>query len=205
MSIIAFIASVAAISLSGVLMPGPVFAVAVAKGHRSPVAGFKIGLGHVILELPVILLVYAGFGVLLETELAQLIVGIVGGLMLLWMGYGLIRSRADVTASAGRADRMGPVAAGVVASVANPYLFLWWATVGALLITQSLAFGVLGVVLLAAVHWLCDLGWNGLVSYTTFRSRRLWTPLVHRLVFTGCGLMLVGFGVYFVVSAALGT
>ena len=50
MSLVAFLLSVAAISLSGVLMPGPVFAVAVAKGHRSPAAGLKIAIGHGIVE-----------------------------------------------------------------------------------------------------------------------------------------------------------
>ncbi|MGC9024339.1 MAG: hypothetical protein ACP5NB_05870 [Chloroflexia bacterium] len=28
-------------------------------------------------------------------------------------------------------------------------------------------------------HWTCDLAWDTLVSFLTFHSRRLWTPLVH--------------------------
>ena len=61
---------------------------------------------------------------------------------------------------------------------------------------------VRGVALLvAATHSLCDLAWDTLVSFLTYRSRRLWTPRVHRVVFGACGLVLIGFGVYFAVSA----
>jgi threonine/homoserine/homoserine lactone efflux protein len=69
------------------------------------------------------------------------------------------------------------------------------------LISQALVFGLGGLLLVAATHWVCDLAWHALVSFLTYRSRRLWTPLVHRVVFGACGLMLIGFGVYFGVSA----
>ena len=196
-----FLLSVAFISLSGVMMPGPVFAVTVARGHRSPYAGARVAVGHGLIEFPLMFLVYYGFAGFLERQAVQAAIGIVGGLMLLWMGYGMIRSSPRQAAVANGNARLGPVAAGVATTAANPYFFLWWATVGALLISRSLAFGLAGFLLLAVIHWLCDLGWDTLVSFVTYRSRRLWTPLVHRIVFTACGLTLAGFGVYFALSA----
>ena len=44
--LLSFLLSVVFVSLSGVMMPGPVFAVTVAKGYRSKVAGVLIALGH---------------------------------------------------------------------------------------------------------------------------------------------------------------
>ncbi|MDH7485764.1 MAG: LysE family transporter [Anaerolineae bacterium] len=201
MPLLAFLLSVALISLSGVMMPGPVFAVTVARGQRSPYAGALVAVGHGIIEFPLMFLVYYGFAGFLKQQTVQAVIGIVGGLMLVWMGYGMIRSGQQQTTTTDGSVRLGPVAAGLAATGANPYFFLWWATVGALLISRSLAFGLIGFLLFAVTHWLCDLGWDTLVSFVTYRSRRLWTPLVHRVVFTTCGLMLAGFGVYFALSA----
>ena len=50
--------SVVLISLSGVMMPGPMFAMTVAKSYRSPWAGAQVALGHAVIELPLILLLY---------------------------------------------------------------------------------------------------------------------------------------------------
>ena len=38
----------------------------------------------------------------------------------------------------------------------NPYFLLWWATVGATLISRSARFGMPGFLSLALLRWLCD-------------------------------------------------
>jgi threonine/homoserine/homoserine lactone efflux protein len=204
MTLAAFLLSVVFISLSGVMMPGPVFAITVVQGRRSPYAGALVALGHGIIEFPLMLLVYLGLAAFLKHRATQIAIGALGGLMLIWMGYGMIREWDDQTSGAEHPLRAGPLASGVATTAANPYFFLWWATVGAMLISRSMAFGFGGFLLLTVTHWLCDLGWDSLVGYTTYRSRRLWTPLVQRAVFTLCGLCLVAFGVYFAVSAIVG-
>ena len=47
-----FLASVLLISLSGVLMPGPLFAVTVRKAAKSKFSGALIAVGHGIVEFP---------------------------------------------------------------------------------------------------------------------------------------------------------
>jgi threonine/homoserine/homoserine lactone efflux protein len=94
----------------------------------------------------------------------------------------------------------GSVIAGLATTAANPYFFVWWATVGAALLTSARAFGSTGVVALGAIHWLCDLGWLFLVSWVVFKSRRLWTQRVHRVVFGVCAAILAGFGAWFIFS-----
>ena len=59
--LLSFLLSVVFVSLSGVMMPGPVFAVTVAKGYRSKVAGVLIALGHGAIEFPLMFLIYFGF------------------------------------------------------------------------------------------------------------------------------------------------
>ncbi len=91
--------------------------------------------------------------------------------------------------------------AGVVTTALNPYFLLWWATVGAALISRSLEFGLVGFFALAASHLSCDIVWDLFVSKTVHRTRGFWSLRLHRWLFTGAGLMLVGFGVLFLGGA----
>lgn len=207
--------STVTISLSGVMMPGPVFAVTVAHGRRSPWAGALVAIGHGLIEFPLIALVYWGLASVFEHEAVQVGIGLIGGAMLVWMGAsmvrGVLRGRRSEASLVGDTSLDEPqenrparsILAGLATSAANPYFFLWWATVGALLVSRSLAFGLGGLILVALTHWLCDLGWDTLVAWLTYRSRRLWTPAVHRVVFGLCGLTLTGFGGYFALSAVV--
>jgi len=88
--------SMVVISLSGVMMPGPVFAVTLAKSYRSPWAGAQVALGHAVVEVPIILLIYFGFARFFENNVVQLVLSILGGAMIIWMGIAMFRARAGV-------------------------------------------------------------------------------------------------------------
>ncbi len=191
--------SVAVISLSGVMMPGPMFAVTVAKSYHSPWAGARISLGHAIIEVPLILLIYFGFARFFENTVVQLLLSILGGGMIIWLGIGMFRARAEVVAG-GRDLSYGAVTAGIVTSGLNPFFLLWWATVGSLLIMRIVDYGLPGLISLTIVHWLCDLAWLSIVSVLIYRTRALWGRRFQEWTFVACSLLLVGFGGWFLVS-----
>lgn len=192
------------ISLSGVMMPGPVFAAAIAKGYEDKRAGIRIALGHGLVEFPLMALIILSLGYVFKDDMVKIGIGLVGGALLIFLGgsmLGSVRtSRAVETAEPKKMFPYGPFAAGAITTSANPYFFLWWATAGALLIITAQEFGAIVVVIFAAVHWSCDLGWYYLTTYTVFRTRHLWTPTVHSIVFGVCGALMVVFGVYFMVG-----
>jgi len=195
------LASTIAISLTGVMMPGPVTAVTVTKGSQRKEAGALIALGHGLVELPLIALIYLGFDHFLTLAEVKISVGLAGGLLLIWMALRMFKVRRLVfDEDEGKDMSRGCVFAGLVTTAANPYFFVWWATVGAALLTSARAFGSTGVVALGATHWLCDLGWLFFVSWVVFKSRRLWTQRVHRVVFGVCAAILAGFGAWFIFS-----
>jgi threonine/homoserine/homoserine lactone efflux protein len=76
-------------------------------------------------------------------------------------------------------------------------------TAGAVLIAGAAKFGLIGVILLTVVHLPSDFAWSEFLSVGTFESRRWWTQKVQRIVFSGCALILAGFGVWFCLSAFL--
>ncbi len=181
------------------MLPGPLTAVTIAKGYHNQNAGSLIAVGHAVIELPLMALVYFGFSQFFASPDAKRIIGLVGGLVLISMGALVFRG---IRKSAGKVADLpyNSLTAGIIMTGTNPYFFLWWATIGITLIAGAAVFGVLGLALFAVVHLACDLVWEQVVSMSVFRTRHLWTPKVQKIVFGVCALVLVAFGVYFCVS-----
>jgi threonine/homoserine/homoserine lactone efflux protein len=197
-----FLLSAAGISLSGVMLPGPMTAATIARGYNDKNAGALIGLGHGVVEMPIIALVYFGFASYLSMPLVKQITGVAGALLLIVMGLIVFFTfKKPITGST--VSPYGSLITGIVMTGGNPYFFLWWATIGLALITGAVSFGIYGILLFAVVHWSCDIVWSQVVSMTVFRTRHLWTPTVQKTVFGICALVLVGFGIWFGVSVFL--
>ncbi|GAH49042.1 unnamed protein product [marine sediment metagenome] len=194
-----FLLSVAIISLTGVMLPGPMTAATIAKGYRNKNAGALIALGHGVIELPLIAAMYLGIGHFLELPAVVNGIYIVGGVALFYLGFRMFRTAGDAPEEVGGLPASS-VVTGIVVTGTNPAFYVWWITLGAALITGAAHFGVIGVVLLAVVHWPCDLVWSEFLSMGTFKSRKWWTTKVQRIVFSVCALVLLGFGAWFVFS-----
>ncbi len=194
-----FLLSVIVISLSGVMIPGPVFAVTVAKGKRDRNAGAFIALGHGIIELPLMLAMYLGFTRVFESAILRDFISLAGGLMLIYMGTEMIKIRKE--AYAGTKDvSYGSVSAGAVTTAANPYFFIWWATIGAALVMKASLFGLVGFIAFVIVHLSSDLAFDMLISTASFKSKELFSERVHEGIFAGCGALLLLFGFWFLSS-----
>ena len=191
--------SVVAISFSGVMMPGPMFAVTLAKSYRSPWAGVWIALGHAVIEVPLILLIYFGFARFFENSVVQLVLSILGGGMIIWLGVSIFRARAKVVRQ-GKDLPYNAFLAGIIASGFNPFFLLWWATIGGMLIMRIFEFITSGLIIFIVVHWLCDLVWLTLLSNVIYRTHSFWGQRLQEWLFIACSLLLVGFGLWFFIS-----
>ncbi len=193
------LAGVVVITLSGVMMPGPMFAVTVAKSYRSPWAGVRISLGHAVVEVPLILLIYFGFARFFEDNTVQLVLNLLGGAMIIWMGIAMFRARAEVVQK-GNDSPYSTLVAGIITTGFNPYFLLWWATIGIMLVMNFMGFGIGGLALLIIVHWLCDLVWLSFVSILVYRTHSLWGLKFQEWLFITISLLLIGFGGWFLIS-----
>jgi len=201
-----FLLSAAGISLTGVMLPGPMTAATIAKGYSDKHAGAWIAAGHAVVEVPIIAVIYAviyfGFEHFIDSPQVKMGIYLAGGLMLLYLGFRMFRATHE-TLGAVSGLPASSLVTGIVITGTNPAFYMWWATVGAVLITGAARFGLVGVILLAVVHLPCDLVWSEFLSIGTFGSRRWWTQKVQRIVFGVCALILAGFGVWFCLSAFL--
>lgn len=200
---VGFLINAVAISMSGVLAPGPMTAATLAAGARNRHAGLLLAVGHGIVELPLMLLILTGVNALVQRTSTQAAIGLAGGVLLMLMGGGMLlamRRPPDV----GRAptNRRGPVLTGIIMTGGNPYFLLWWATIGLTLAGQAAAYGALAFAIFAGVHWLCDAAWLEVLSQASHRGSKVFGARSEKIILGVCGTALVGFGVKFLYDAA---
>jgi threonine/homoserine/homoserine lactone efflux protein len=208
------------VALSGALMPGPLLTYTVARTVRTPRRGWLTGAlviaGHAALEGAIVCGLLLGVMEFLRSPLAVRIIGTVGGAFLVWSGatmlVGLLRGRRTALAAdaapAGTSplERLGPVAGGVLVSMANPYWWVWWVTVGA---ASMLRFDVTferwpALAAFFLGHEAGDLVWYVAVSTLVHLGRRGIPPLAYDVLLGVCAAAVIGFGAYLGISANVG-
>jgi threonine/homoserine/homoserine lactone efflux protein len=186
------------IGLTGALAPGPTL---VATMNASLKGGWSMGprvtLGHMAVELFMVLLIVGGFNLVIGDY--TWLVGGIGGIVLVLFGLLTLREArtavlplTDDTAATAR-----PFLAGAVTSISNPYFWIWWFTVGSALLIGAYSGGFIPVIAFIAGHWMADLGWFTLVSVSIHRGRFALGEHTYRLILGLCGLFLVLFGGYY--------
>ena len=198
-----FLVSGALISLTGVLMPGPLFAVTIEKAAKRKSAGLLIAVGHGVVEFPLMFLIYYGIEQIVASEILQTVqisVGLIGGLLMMFMGVQTFRGR-NKTVEKYESPKHESLIAGIWTTAANAGFILWWLTIGTTLIITARSFGFLPFIVFAVVHWLCDFFWYTGISLAIFKSRQFWTARVHQAIVIFCFAVLIGFGLWFFSSA----
>ena len=182
------------------MAPGPMTAVTIGMGARNRHAGALVAIGHGIVEFPLMVLIIVGVGGLFAIPAVRIGIAIAGGLMLIVMGGSMIMKVRRPTRVGGGQYRRGPVLTGILLSVGNPYFLLWWATVGLALASQAAELGILAFGLFAVLHWLCDLIWLEVLSWTTHRGSRIFGNRSQKVVMAVCGVALIFFGGMFLFN-----
>jgi len=195
------------LALSGALMPGPMLTATVSEAAKR---GFRAGplvvLGHGLLEILLLAFLVAGLGAWLTQDRFLGWLSLAGGLMLILMGgHMAATARRAVNAALntpaeGATAMRGPILAGVLTSLSNPYWTIWWATIGLSYAAVSLKRGYAGLGLFFLGHILADFGWYSVVAAAVARSRAVCPPVVLRGMVTVCGLVLVGLGSWFIAA-----
>ncbi len=193
------------VGLSGALMPGPLLALTISQSTRYGFwAGPLIVLGHGILELTLVVALVLGLSQIIGNQFVLSIVGIIGGLVLIYMGLNTARQgwRKAVLplSSIDSVQNRKLVVSGILVSVSNPYWTMWWATIGLTYLLWSLKLGIAGVATFFTSHISADLVWYSLVAFIVVKGRKIISDAVYRWFLIICGLALVGLGTYFIVS-----
>lgn len=190
-------------AFSGALMPGPLLTTAISESMKR---GFKAGpiliLGHGILEMALVIVLMIGLAPILQTDAVFIVISIIGGLILLYMAFGMFQSlpslKLDLEVKDESHNKL--VSTGILMSLANPYWTIWWVTIGLGYILRSMEYGYLGVAVFFTGHILADLIWYAFVTYMVEKGRHLISDLIYRIIVGVCASALVFFAVYFGIS-----
>jgi len=203
LSLVTIFCSSFLIALSGALMPGPLLTVTVSESsRRGAVAGPLMIFGHGLLELSLVVALLLGMAPLLQRNDVFVFISLVGGVLLLWMGFSMLKSLPGLRLNLGADDAKNRnlVFAGILFSLANPYWILWWASIGLGYIVHSVQFGIMGITAFFLGHILADLAWYTLISFGVARGRRFFGDIFYRRLIGCCASFLVLFSGYFLYS-----
>ncbi|MGI6551428.1 MAG: LysE family transporter [Syntrophomonadales bacterium] len=207
------------VGLSGAMMPGPLLTVTIGESARhGMVAAPLIVLGHIILELLLVIALVMGLAGALSSGIPQWL-AIFGGVIMFWMGWGMIKDvlsrRVSLPSNQSAVEgdtenntafghdksgrfRMRLVVLGILVSVANPYWILWWATVGLGYITMATKTGFTGMASFFTGHVLSDFVWYVMIGLAVSGGRRFFNDTAYRGILLVCGFLLFGIGGYFI-------
>lgn len=210
METLLFAAASFLVGLSGTLVPGPMLTVTITDSLRK---GFSAGplvvLGHLLVEIILVILILSGLNWLIGSNKAAFIIGTMGGAMLIYLGCRISMSYIGLPDSWEESSKeeiskkYGSVLRGILTSITNPYFFIWWATIGFAFMFQGLKLaGIIGLLGFLLGHWSADLSWYSLVSFLTSRGSKIMTPHHYRIIMRVCGIFLVILGIYFILTAS---
>lgn len=196
------------IGYSGAMMPGPMFTYTVDRSIRHGVkTGLIVSLGHSLLDLILVIIIFLGAGKYLSTDLARAIIGLVGGVVLGFLGFGMIKdvylNKLSLDTKDNKSGKQGNMfLAGAVLSASNPYFIIWWSAVGLTLIMNAYyTFGIMGIGAFYVGHILADISWFTFVAALVSKTRRLINIKVYKVIIVALAVCLIAFGVSFFASS----
>ncbi len=197
-----FALTVIVISASGVMAPGPLFAANVSYGLRGGIqSGIKMAIGHTVVELPLVILLGIGVFSLEIFPEFRTIISVFGAITLFLFAIIQIRALFVKKKSIFSDTTKNPVIAGIVLSALNPFFIVWWLTIGFKLISDAMMIWAFsGILILFTLHIWMDFAWLGSVSYFASKSSKILSSKNYKLLMIGLSLMLVYFGITYLLD-----
>jgi len=198
-----------ATGLSGAVMPGPVLAITISAVLQTGfIAAILIMLGHSLLELLMVIALSLGLKNVLGNRYVTGVIGVLGGMVMLWFSYGMIKSaylginapQAAIAAQGASFTSLQLIGKGILTSLSNPYWLIWWATIGATYMLVSLEKSAVGISTFYIGHISSDFAWYSLIAAALVFGKQLFSDRVYMGLIIVCGLFLIYMGGFFFYS-----
>lgn len=180
------------LGLSAGISPGPLLALVVAASLRSGLAGgLRVAVAPLLTDAPIVL-----GSVLLAGSLppgADRWIGTAGGLVVAWIGFGILRSARRATVLVGdssAANPRGELWRGMLVNVLNPHPYLFWTTVGGPTIVSGWEASPWHVLAFLCPFYLLLVGSKMVIAWLVSRHSGRLTQTWYRRALAVCGLLM---------------
>ena len=197
--IMEFALMVIAISATGVMSPGPLFAANVSHGLRDGTkSGIKIAIGHTIVEFPLVVLLGIGALSLEIFPEFRILISVLGAVTLFVFAFMQIRAVLQDGKNSISKPKQHPIVTGIAFSALNPFFIVWWLTIGLKLITDAmLIWAFAGMLVVFIMHIWMDFVWLGGVAFLASKSKRIISNRNYKILMIGLNCTLIYFGITF--------
>ena len=197
-----FAIMVIAISASGVMSPGPLFAANIVYGFKEgKIAGLKLAVGHTIVELPLIILLGIGTVSIETFPEYRITLTIIGAIGLFSFAALQIKSIFKKNFEKSRNPTKNSFFAGIFLTALNPFFLIWWFTIGFILITESIAlWGIYGILILFIFHIWMDYVWLFAIAGFASKAKNILSNRNYKMLIIGLSMILVYFGINFLLQ-----
>lgn len=170
--------------------------------------GVHIVSGHMIAEIVLVAAIVLGLSYMLRSIGVKLALGIFGGGFLLFTAYGLLTYPTKHMDQNIRLNLKSSLRSltilGFLTSFSNPYFTIWWASIGSLLIAESLTLAsYIGLTIFLASHWCSDLSWYILVSFLSCKGGLRLGSKPMKITMYICGVLVASLAVYYITDSIL--
>ena len=186
------------LGLGAGVAPGPLLALVIRSTLQDGVAaGVRVAFSPLLTDVPIILV-----AVLLAASLPEAVLGVLGiagGMFVIWLGIEVLRDEpAPAEAAAGAAAPQRDLLRGAVTNALSPHPWLFWVTVGAPILAQGDAGNA---VLFLGAFYLLLIGSKVLIAVTLGAGReRLMKGRGYAVLLRASGLLLLATGVILAIE-----
>ena len=200
--ILSFAVMVIAISASGVISPGPLFAANIIYGLKEgKIAGVKMAIGHTIIEFPLIIMLSVGVISLEIFPEYRIWITVIGSIGLFCFAGLQIKSVFGQNYQRYLKPSKNSFWAGIIFTGLNPFFLIWWFTIGFKLITDSIEiWGIFGILVLFIFHIWMDYVWLFIVAGLAHKVKNLLSNNNYKILIIGLSILLVYFGINFLTQ-----
>lgn len=197
------LALAASLGLASGLSPGPLFALVLSSTlERGMGAGLRIAVAPLLTDLLMLGLVSAFLNQAGEGVLRA--VGAAGGLVVLWIGVGTLRSASRPPPSETKEPVAGAASdlwKGAAVNLLNPHAWIFWVAVGGPIVARTWPASPAKAGAFFLLFELFIVGSKAGLAWTVARARHLVQGAAYRWTLRILGLALLAFGVRLLAEA----
>lgn len=201
-----------AIAIGAVISPGPVSTAIVSQSpRRGWLAGPLVAAGHTSLEAIMVIFLVIGLDGILGNPIIETLIAIIGGALLAWMGFTLIRNtwqrkirlpNRELDVATMNTKQL--IGLGMLATISNPFWYAWWVTVAAGYLFQAKEVSLTLVLAFYFGHIFVDFTWDTLLSTVIGKGSQWMTDKVYRSMIYVCGAFFIYLAYVFINEGLAG-